>query len=133
MEKALKDVPADSPDFAALSAVREPSDIGGWKQLKTAAGPLYLYLWNDPSNDPEPHTGLVRIRGEEGLVEPEGLSFNSEFSVNMRGDLVLLTHINGSGKPRARLWNARTKKLVALLNGSAVTFWPDPRSPRPPW
>ncbi|HYO59284.1 hypothetical protein [Archangium sp.] len=129
VQKALEDVPEDSPDFAALSAVREPSDIGGWKQLKTAAGPLYLYLWNDPSQDPPQHTGLVRIRGEEGLVEPEGLSFSDELRVSMRGALVLLESRDDSGKRVARLWNAKTKKLVASLNDKqVVTFWPKPTS-----
>lgn len=128
--EALGDVPQDAPDFAALSAVREPVDPGSWKgswkQLETAAGPLYLYHWEEYGNggDPAPSPGLVRIRGDGGLVEPEGLSFRGPLSATRRGDLVLLGSVGDS-----RLWNAKTKKLVASLNGKlAVFFWPKPLS-----
>ncbi|MBN1210876.1 MAG: hypothetical protein JXB05_38865 [Myxococcaceae bacterium] len=128
--RTLEDVPEDSPDFAALSAVLAPSDIGGWKQLETAGGPLYLYLWRPPGagEDRPPHKGLVRIRGDEGLVEPEGLSFSGELTVDMRGDHVLLSGFHTSEHV---LWNAKTKKIVASLNKSArhVTFWPKPSGP----
>jgi hypothetical protein len=133
-----KDVPEDSPDATALRAVRGSSgtgsegegegetDSGGsWKQLQTAAGPLYL--WEDASNELPALTGPVRIRGDKGLVEPAGLTITGGLSVDVRGDLVLLGYTEESGKPVTRLWNAKTKALVvSLFNKNLVTFWPKP-------
>lgn len=135
-----KDVPEDSPDAAALRAVRGSSgtgseaegegeadtdNAGSWKQLETAAGPLYL--WEDESNELPSLTGPVRIRGDQGLVEPAGLAITGGLSVDVRGDLVLLGYTEESGKPVTRLWNAKTKALlVTLFNKNVVTFWPRP-------
>jgi hypothetical protein len=125
--REVKPVPEDAPDFAALGAVREPSDAGSWQQLETAAGPLYV--WEDASGELPSLTGPVRIRGEKGLVEPEGLSTNDELSVFVRGDLVLLTSTDDAGKLVARLWSAKTKKpVMSLTYKYLVTFWPKPSS-----
>jgi hypothetical protein len=128
VEGALEDVPEYAPDFAALNEVREPSDIGSWKQLQTAAGPLYIYAWKYQGNgETEPELALVRLRGKEGLVEPEGLSSDRTLSVNMRGKLVLLQSYASDGKRVARLWNVKTRKIVAVLeNKDTLTFWPKP-------
>lgn len=123
----VKDVPSDSPDSAALSAVKESSDAGVWKQVETAAGPLYL--WEDGSGELPLLTGPVRIRGDKGLVEPEGLTIggNSALSVDVRGDLVLLNFSDDAGKSVTRVWNAKTKKLVTSLPYKSIaTFWPKP-------
>jgi hypothetical protein len=125
-DQAVEDVPTDSPDAAALSAVREPSDTERWKQIETVTGPLYF--WSARVDDGmtefrEP----MRIRGADGLVEPETLSVTGAFSVAVRGDMVLLKSGEDGGKPVMRLWNARTKKLVASLNDKReASFWPKP-------
>jgi hypothetical protein len=133
-----KDVPEDSPDSAALRAARgssgtnseaegetETDTAGSWKQLETAAGPLYL--WEDYGYELPQLSGPVRIRGDKGLVEPAGLAINGALSVDVRGELVLLAYTEESGKPVARLWNAKTKALVvSLFNKNLVTFWPKP-------
>lgn len=135
---APKDVPENSPDSAALRAVRgssgtgseaegdtETDTAGGWKQLETAAGPLYL--WEDYSFELPQLSGPVRIRGDKGLVEPAGLTITGGLSVDARGELVLLDYTEESGKPVARVWNAKTKALVvSLFNKNLVTFWPKP-------
>ena len=135
--EALEDVPDDSPDFAALSAVHAPSDSGGVVAGRDGGGPAVRLggaLCDGVRRVPHLGMGPLLIRGDEGLVEPEGLSVSGSLSVAARGATwCCLRPVDGSGKRVTRLWDAKTKKLVASLNGSAVTFWPDPRSPRPPW
>ncbi|WP_257445964.1 hypothetical protein [Archangium lipolyticum] len=120
-------VPEESAVLTALKALPPPSESGSWYQLETAGGPLYL--WQDESMELAFLSGPVRIQGEKGLVEPEGLSLSGALTAYVRGDWVLLSASDGADKPVAKLWNARTKKLVTSLSGkSAVTFWPMPSS-----
>jgi hypothetical protein len=127
-DEALKPVPEDSPVFAALKAVKQPSDeTGSWKQLEIPGGPLYV--WESSDSELPYFSAPVRIQGANGLVEPEGLQPGGHLSLAVRGDLVLMDMGGGEGKPVAHLWNARTKKIVAsVVDKRTVTFWPKPSS-----
>ncbi|HEX8434264.1 hypothetical protein [Archangium sp.] len=121
--EAFKPVLEDAPELAALNAVKQTSDEGNWKQLETAGGPLYVW----ESTDSElPYLSMpMRIQGAKGLVPPEGLDVSGGISVATRGELVLVEGQASESQELARLWNAKTKKLVASLNGKkTVTFWP---------
>jgi hypothetical protein len=121
--EGIKPVLEDSPAFAALNALPPPSEAGGWRQLETVAGPLYL--WEDEGGELASLTGPVLIQGAEGPVEPEGLKVTGGVSVDVRGDLVLLGSSDDAGRPQGWLWNARTKKVLASFSGKeSVTFWP---------
>lgn len=121
--KAIQKVPKDSPDFAALSARQVPSEKGVWEQLETVAGPLYF--WKEHLDDEDVRVGPVLLRGEQGLVEPEGLSVSGSLDVAVRGDLVLLRSSGDPGKYMTRMWNAKTKQLLATLSSvKPVSFWP---------
>ncbi|QRN92958.1 hypothetical protein JRI60_27515 [Archangium violaceum] len=120
-------VPEDSAVLAELTALPPPSESGSWQQLETAGG--LLYLWQDESTELAFLSGPVRMQGAKGLVEPEGLALSGALSAFVRGDWVLLTASDDAGKPVAKLWNARTKKLLASLSDKGtVTFWPKPSS-----
>jgi hypothetical protein len=126
--EALKPVLEDSPVFAALSAVRKPSDeTGSWKQLELPGGAVYV--WEASDSELPYLSAPVRVMGEKGLVEPEALKVSGGLSLAARGEQVLLVFTDTEGKPVARLWNAKTKKLVTTLaDKPTLSFWPKPSS-----
>lgn len=124
--EALKPVLEDAPEFAALSAVQKPSDeTGSWKQLALPGSALYV--WEASDSELPYLSAPVRVMGEKGPAEPEGLSVSGSLSLAARGDQVLLVSATAEGKPVARLWNARTKNLVTTLaDKPTISFWPKP-------
>jgi hypothetical protein len=124
--EAFKPVPEDSPMLAALNSVKQTSDeTGSWKQLEIPGGPLYV--WEASDSELPILSAPVRIMGATGPVEPEGLQVSGNILLAARDGLVLVSSGTSEGKSTARLWNARTKKLVTSLTDKfTVTFWPKP-------
>jgi hypothetical protein len=122
-DDAFIPVPEDAPALAALKAVKEPSDEGNWKQVQIAGGTLYAWEATD-AELPYLSTPL-RIQDAKGVVPLEGVDVNGGVSVAVRGDFVLVDGMDAESQEIARLWNAKTKKLVASLEGkTAISFWP---------
>ncbi|WP_309891851.1 hypothetical protein [Archangium sp.] len=129
--EAFKPVPEGSPVLAELNAIQQASDeTGSWKQVELPGGPLYV--WEASDGELPYLSAPVRIQGAKGLAEPEGLSVSGSLSLATRGEWVLVNSGGAETGPLARLWNAKTKKLVAsLADKSTVTFWPKPSSTTP--
>jgi hypothetical protein len=122
-DDAFIPVPEDSPALAALKAVKEPSDEGNWKQVQTAGGTLYA--WEATYVEIPYLSTPLRIQDAKGVAPLEGLDVNGGVSVAVRGDFVLVDVMDAEGQESARLWNAKTKKPAASLNGkTAISFWP---------
>ena len=126
--EAFKPVAENAPELAQLNAVQQTSETGAWKQLETVGGPLYA--WESAEGEFATLSMPVRVKGEKGLVAPEGLDLRDGISVATRGEWVLFRGQGSEDENVARLWNAKTKKLVtSLLAHKQVTFWPKPSSP----
>jgi hypothetical protein len=123
--EAFKPVAEDAPELAQLNAVQQTSDSGAWKQLETLGGPLYA--WESAEGEFATLSMPVRVKGEKGLLEPEGVELREAISVSTRGEWVLFRGQGSEDENVARLWNVKTKKLVtSLLAHKQVTFWPKP-------
>jgi hypothetical protein len=118
----LAQLPDELPVPASESETLEPY----WQERKTPYGALYANLGGESElSFLTPPVFVQGTAGPEPLPLP-GIADGTPINLFVRGELALVVDERGA-RSAARLWNLRTRRAVASVDGkTGLTFWPRP-------